>query len=208
MKHILLIEENLDHAELIERTLKKGLGPVKIDLSENSKKALKLLEAKDYHLILSDFYLPDSKGVDHIRRLAKHAPDTPIIIITGQGDEKTAAKSIKAGADDYIVKTRNALNALPRILNRTFAKHQSNLKKKKNQIHKHLKEQKLALQKVLEEVEVIEKKIQRLQQLAPPAPRSKSKKDDKTLTHFTLDGLIQQVNGLKSFVYDLFKSDK
>jgi DNA-binding NtrC family response regulator len=202
MKQILLIEDNEDHAELIERSLDSGLGKVRVHLARRTSEALKLLADQEFDLILSDYYLPDGKGETHIKKLAENAPDTPIIIITGQGDEKTAARSIKAGADDYIVKTRNALKALPQILNRTFAKHQSNLGKKKLEIKKQLKIHETTIKKVIDEVEKIEHKMSRLKKLSSPAGKKREKHESFT----TLDALVKQVNSLKKFVQKTFFS--
>jgi len=204
MKLILLIEDNKDHAELIQRSVSDGLGQVKVMVASRTSQAFSLLAKHNYDLILSDYYLPDSKGESYIKKLSEKAPDTPIIIITGQGDEKIAARSIKAGADDYIVKTREALKALPRILNRTFTKHQTSLEKKKNEIKKHLEAQKKAVKKVLGEVGKLEEKMKRLKKLSHPPKR----KNAPPSTSPSLETLAEQVNSLKEFVKKIFSSGK
>jgi len=128
MIRILLIEDNEDHAELIQRSLQKGFGKIKLQIAVTAKEAYRALERKTYDLILSDYYLPEIEGDDHIRELHRRAPSVPLVIITGQGDEKIAAKSIQSGAEDYIVKTREALEALPTILKRAIVKHQPSKK--------------------------------------------------------------------------------
>lgn len=204
MKRILLIEDNKDHAELIQRSLSDGLGQVKVVLATRTTQAFTLLKKQSFDLILSDYYLPDSQGEIYIKKLSKTVPDTPIIIITGQGNEKIAAKSIKAGADDYIVKTREALKALPRILNRTFTKHQINLEKKKTEIRKHIEAQKAAVKQVLGEVRKIEQKMNHLKKLSHPPSR---KKADLAPTP-SLEILMEQINSLKEFVKNIFSSGK
>jgi DNA-binding NtrC family response regulator len=200
MKKILLIEDNKDHSELITRSLRQGLEDVQIQQTYRVKEAVELLKKKSFDLILTDFYLPDSRGEGHIRRLAQMVPETPIIIITGQGDEKTAARSIKAGADDYIIKTREALQALPRILNRAFAKHQSTLNKKRKEFRRQLGAQEKAMKKILGEVQVLEKEIGRLKQGKTPL-----RKTQKT-TATSLESLIRQVGSLKDFIQKIFLS--
>jgi DNA-binding NtrC family response regulator len=200
MKHILLIEDNKDHAELITKSLSSGLGKVKVHFADRAERAFEVLKKQRFDLILSDYYLPDSQGEAHIRQLVKSFPETPIIIITGQGDEKTAARSIKAGADDYIVKTREALQALPKILNRAFAKHQASLKKKQSGIKKELRNQKLVLKKVLEEIHVLEKKLKQL-----PASAAKSQ-TSRTRHHTLVDSLVKRVDLLKGYVQKMFFS--
>jgi len=206
MKKILLIEDNKDHSELISRSLRDGMDRVQIQQTSRVKEAIEFLDKRSFDLILTDFYLPDSRGEAHIKRLAKKAPETPIIIITGRGDEKTAARSIKAGADDYIIKTREALVALPRILNRAFAKHQSTLKKKHQEIRKQLQAQEKAMKKVLGEVEILEKKIARLNRLSRKDGTKLAKRKGKQPPATSLEGLIHQVTALKEFVQKMFGS--
>jgi DNA-binding NtrC family response regulator len=201
MKKILLIEDNKDHSELIIRSLREGLADIKIQQATRVKEAIELLKKKSFDLILTDFYLPDSRGEAHIRRLAQMVPETPIIIITGQGDEKTAARSIKAGADDYIIKTREALQALPRILNRAFAKHQSSLNKKRKAIRKQLAVQGNAMKRILGEVRDLEKEIEKLKQR-----KSGSQKSKKPGT-ISLEGLVHHVGSLKEFIQKIFLSN-
>jgi DNA-binding NtrC family response regulator len=199
MKKILLIEDNKDHSELITRSLREGLADVQIQQASRVKEGIELLKKKNFDLILTDFYLPDSRGEAHIRLLSKMVPETPIIIITGQGDEKTAARSIKAGADDYIIKTREALQALPRILNRAFAKHQSHLNKKRKEIRRQLDLQEKAMKKILGEVESLENQIEKLKQRKSTPPKSQ-----KSIS--SIEGLVRQVGSLKKFIQKIFLS--
>ncbi len=200
MKKILLIENNSDHAELLSFCLKKNFKNVEISISHQGKSAFQKLKQESFDLILSDFYLPDSHGVSLIRKLVKFAPETPIIIITGKGDEKTATRSIQAGADDYIVKTKEALQALPKILKRTFTKHQASLKKKKEEMNRYLKIQQESLKKVFTEIEILEQKVSHLQKLSPTPPVRPQT--------FSIESVLHQVNSLKRFLQDLFKMKK
>lgn len=138
MKNILLIEDNEDHAELIQNSLIRFDHDIKIEQVNLVSKATKKLKQHIYDIILSDYYLPDINDENYIQKLHQIAPTTPIVIISGKGDEETAAKSIQSGAEDYIVKTKEALLALPHILRRVWTKHQRNLK----QINKEAKDKK------------------------------------------------------------------
>jgi len=199
MKRILLIEDNNDHAELIQRSLHQGLGPLQVTLTTTAKEAYGLLLSRSFDLILTDFYLPDAKGEPHIRKLYKIAPAIPIVVITGQGDEKIAARSIKAGAEDYVVKTREVLAALPGILKRAVVKHQSHQNKKKKEFQKHLTRQKETVKKVLGEVDELDRKMKHLKkQSKKPSQRSKK---SGTLS---VEHLVQQIDSLRSFVRKMF----
>lgn len=66
--------------------------------------ALVALEAAPVDLILADLNLPDSAGLDTYRSLQRQAPDTPVILVTGNRDESTALAAVAQGAQDYLMK--------------------------------------------------------------------------------------------------------
>jgi len=200
MIRILLIEDNDDHAELIERSLKRGFGKIQLQIAASAKESYHVLESKTFDLILSDYYLPEVDGDTHIRELSRRAPAIPLVIITGQGDEKIAAKSIQSGAEDYIVKTREALEALPTILKRAIVKHRSHQKNKRKEIRRHLDDQKEHAKKVLGEVAAIDRRVKKLKKgKNGKASSSGQARDGSTLEHLT-----QQIESLKKFVKKMF----
>ncbi|MCK5857631.1 MAG: sigma-54-dependent Fis family transcriptional regulator [Bacteroidales bacterium] len=63
-------------------------------------------------IITLDYSLPDLSGFEVLNKIKKVAPDTPVIIISGQEDISTAVELLKAGAYDYIVKNDDAKSRL------------------------------------------------------------------------------------------------
>ncbi|MBI1908768.1 MAG: response regulator [Deltaproteobacteria bacterium] len=126
---ILLLEDNLEHAALIQKTLQESIPGVLIKTVASLNMALQeLAKSKsrrsktDYDLILTDYSLSNTSGTTLVKRIKKETPQIPLIIITGRGDERIAAEVIKLGAEDYIVKSRESLKALGRIIQRTLLK--------------------------------------------------------------------------------------
>jgi FixJ family two-component response regulator len=81
--------------------------------------AIKWLEVnKEIHppLVISDYNLPDGNGLELTKGAA--SPEEvgfPLIILTGVGSEKLAVRTLRSGALDYVVKSREELNQLPKI---------------------------------------------------------------------------------------------
>ncbi|MEB3337499.1 MAG: ATP-binding protein [Leptolyngbyaceae bacterium] len=73
---------------------------------ESAQEALALCQEKLPDGILLDFLLPDQDGLEFLTELQAQTGDNcpPVIMITGQGNEMLAAKAIKEGAEDYLVK--------------------------------------------------------------------------------------------------------
>ena len=79
--------------------------------AESVSEARSILSSEKFDIVLADYSLGDGTAFD-ILDLVK---DTPIIFITGIGDEKVAVKAWKAGAYDYLIKDfeRNYIKAIP-----------------------------------------------------------------------------------------------
>ncbi len=76
-----------------------------IDEAGTGKAALATIDATRYDLVLTDLALgrgPD--GLDVLRRSKARHPETPVILITAVGDERTAVEAMKLGASDYLPK--------------------------------------------------------------------------------------------------------
>jgi two-component system, NtrC family, response regulator HydG len=66
--------------------------------------ARKILDNKDFDLVLSDFRLPDCDGLDILQHVKRKNQATPVIIMTAYAEIKMAVELIKSGAYDYITK--------------------------------------------------------------------------------------------------------
>lgn len=104
---ILLLEDNLNDAELAEIELKTTLNqPFELVRVDNRIDYLKQIVLFKPDIILSDYRLPQYNGLAALEDLKNTNESIPFIIVTGSLTEETAADSIKAGAWDYVVKER------------------------------------------------------------------------------------------------------
>jgi DNA-binding response OmpR family regulator len=62
------------------------------------------LAAGGIDIILLDLGLPDSQGLDTLRRVRDHAGEVPIVVLTMLDNEETGLNALKEGAQDYLVK--------------------------------------------------------------------------------------------------------
>lgn len=67
--------------------------------------SIKELEKNSFDVILLDLNLPDSKGLETLKKIKSQIDNTPIIILTGLDDDQTAIEAIRQGAQDYISKS-------------------------------------------------------------------------------------------------------
>lgn len=106
MTYVLLIEDNMSDARMVEDALKQQ-GPDTYRLVHVVKisEAIRLL-ARDLpiNIILSDITLPDSQGVQTFTKLRKAASDLPVVFLAGAHDESLAVDALQKGAQDYLLK--------------------------------------------------------------------------------------------------------
>tara|TARA_Y100001970_G_C14055256_1_gene761203 strand:+ start:205 stop:900 length:696 start_codon:yes stop_codon:yes gene_type:complete len=114
-KHILIIEDEKDIAELLEYNL--GVGEYYTYVANNGETGLKVARKQNPDLILLDLMLPGIQGLD-VCRIIKTDEDTkniPIVMLTALGQEENIVKGLESGADDYITKPFSFKILLARI---------------------------------------------------------------------------------------------
>lgn len=101
---LLLVEDNAGDAFLITEQLNASSQPhVDVVHVEQLDAALYELQAQRYDAVLLDLGLPDSIGVESVRRLTEVHSHLPIVVLTGE-DADIAVRAIEAGAQDYLNK--------------------------------------------------------------------------------------------------------
>ncbi|MEM7351444.1 MAG: response regulator, partial [Acidobacteriota bacterium] len=109
---ILIVEDNAAHAELIGRAFEPD-DFFQLRLAPSLREARVAIEESRPGLVITDLLLPDGRGTELLP--ANGTADFPVVVMTGQGDEKMAVEAMKAGAVDYFVKSPQAIAELPRV---------------------------------------------------------------------------------------------
>jgi sigma-B regulation protein RsbU (phosphoserine phosphatase) len=102
---ILLIEDNPGDARLIQLMLREEAGDLfEVEWVDRLGVAFKRLVESDFNLVLADLSLPDSQGLETFLRLHEHAPQLPIIVLSGLRDTAMAVQAVHEGAQDFLIK--------------------------------------------------------------------------------------------------------
>lgn len=102
---VLLIEDNLEEAELIRTMLGKSRREtLQVEHVTRLQEGLQRVRAGSVDVVLLDFSLPDSSGLASFERVREAAPHVPIVILTNLDDEEIALTAVRQGAQDYLVK--------------------------------------------------------------------------------------------------------
>lgn len=100
---LLIVDDNHEITEAIERLLGKHY---RITSAHNATQAETVIREKDIELIVCDFMMPDTSGIELCRRIKNDLATShiPVIMLTAQNTDETRRECYEAGADGFIAK--------------------------------------------------------------------------------------------------------
>ncbi|MBW8890571.1 MAG: response regulator [Fibrobacteres bacterium] len=126
---LLLVDDNPDDRAMALRALRREFPGIEAAEIQNEESLHAALSRFRFDLAIIDYQLLWSTGLDIFPRIREFAPDCPVIMFTGTGNEEIAVAALKAGIDDYVLKsprhfarlTASARLALERVRERRRA---------------------------------------------------------------------------------------
>jgi DNA-binding NtrC family response regulator len=118
---LLLLEQDHSNAAKILRELKDSGLEIAPCIAGDAQECKKALNSGKYDAIISAWKLADGDGQELLRELRENRGDTPLVLVTGEPEEKAAEDSARCGAVDYVSKDR--LARLPFALKRAVGEH-------------------------------------------------------------------------------------
>jgi signal transduction histidine kinase len=102
---VMLVEDNRGDARLI-RAMLDEVNHLAVDLVQvdTLRDGLARLEQGDIDVMLLDLGLPDSNGIESFLRVHAAAPMLPVVVLSGDIDTEVALRTVREGAQDYLVK--------------------------------------------------------------------------------------------------------
>src|SRR5579872_5924829 len=117
--NILLVDDNRDGL-LVRKSLLEELG-YRVQLAQNGEEGLKLYEASNFDVVVTDYRMPNMDGVELIGKIRKRNPNARIILLSGFV-EPLGLTEENTGADAVIAKSSNEpaylVRWVKRLLNR------------------------------------------------------------------------------------------
>jgi len=101
---VLLVEDNPGDRVLVREMLREAAPNAVLTGAGRLTEALEPVARGLADLVLLDLSLPDSFGLDGLRRLRAAAPEVPVVVLSGLADEEVALQAVQAGAQDYLMK--------------------------------------------------------------------------------------------------------
>lgn len=195
-RYVLIIEENIHHAELLTEILDRHFAPVIIHTVDKMDDGIEFASQSNYDIIITSGAVHDTPIPEIIPKLMRVSGGVPVIVVSGKGDEKIAAEFIKKGAAEYLSKTREALENLPALLQKHFTKRQT--KRGKPFRHRHQSRSNIPSSAS------IVRRVEKITQQALAITRSKRRKRQKFPHDMEqLNNLINQIQHLRELATEL-----
>ena len=121
---ILVVEDDPDHRVLLTRALTRHHPPFEVTVASHAEACFSALETSTFNVVLLDYSLPGTDGLAVLATLRRRDVTTPVVMITGQGDERIAVAAMQSGAADYVIKTAGYLATIPTVVYKVLKQHE------------------------------------------------------------------------------------
>ena len=98
---VLVADDKDNNLKLMHKILS---GDFDVTLAEDGTRALGLIAASEYDVVVSDIKMPGADGMEVLRETKRLHPDTEVILMTAFGSVERAVEAMKQGAYDYLQK--------------------------------------------------------------------------------------------------------
>jgi PAS domain S-box-containing protein len=102
---ILIVDDNPDDRALARREIDREFPNCQFRQAITAKELTQALESTRFDLVVTDYQLRWSDGITVLLAVKMRWPDCPVIMFTGTGNEEIAVQAMKAGLDDYVLKS-------------------------------------------------------------------------------------------------------
>jgi signal transduction histidine kinase len=132
---ILLVEDNPGDRRLIREMLAEA-SDVTFDVqyADRLQAAIEYLGQNGVEVVLLDLGLPDSQGLETLRKVYAQVSEMPIVVLTGLNDEMIGVQAINEGAQDYLIKGQVDTQLLRRTIRYAIERKQAEEKERRLQL--------------------------------------------------------------------------
>jgi two-component system OmpR family response regulator len=111
---ILVVDDEDDFRETIVKRLQKRKMTARG--AESGEKALELIEAQPFDVVVLDVKMPGLDGIDTLREIKKRKPLIEVILLTGHASMESGIEGMKLGAYDFLMKPANLEELIEKML--------------------------------------------------------------------------------------------
>lgn len=125
---ILVVDDDLVDRMAIHRAIDRSSLQADCDEVCSGREAVGAVQQNTYDCAFLDYQLPDTDGLSLVRDIRSLGVSIPLIVLTGQGDEQIAVDLMKAGASDYLSKSKLSPETLDQLVRNAIRVYKAELK--------------------------------------------------------------------------------
>jgi two-component system OmpR family response regulator len=99
---VLLVDDEDDFRETLQKRLRNR--KLLVEGAENGYKALELLQAQDFDVVILDVKMPGLDGIETLKEIKIKKPEVEVIMLTGHASVESGIQGMQLGAFDYVMK--------------------------------------------------------------------------------------------------------
>lgn len=108
VNRILVVEAEVEEAQFLLEAMEGERDGWEVEVTFTGERALSLLDDRSFDCVIHAFDLPETHGVDLVRRLRDRGHDLPVIVRTDREPDLLKENVMAAGADAFLGKTDDA----------------------------------------------------------------------------------------------------
>src|SRR5262249_45312936 len=131
----LIVDADTQDRKACRRALTSSGLKVEIMEAVDCASAMSALQQQEFDGVFLDFQLSDSDGLAALRELRAAGIQTPVVVLTGEGDERLEVELMQAGASDCLSKSLVTPDTLSRSLRSAIRVHQAEMRARQAEAH-------------------------------------------------------------------------
>lgn len=114
---LLIVDDEISLLSSLKLIMENEVGRIFTAIS--AAQALEIIEKNKIDVIVTDITMPNSTGVEMLRKIREQGQNMPVIFFTGYGCEQFMAEALELGAYEFLEKPR--VTHLPEIISRALS---------------------------------------------------------------------------------------
>src|SRR2546422_5323322 len=142
---VLIVDDDPALLQALPQALRLRMDGVTVETADSGATALTRIAAGNHDAIVTDIKMPGMDGLELLAEIRTQRPDTPTLMITGHGEHDLVVQALRSGAYDFI----------PKPIDRDYFVASLRRAIQTQELSRRVKEQQLALERHLNELEAI-----------------------------------------------------
>jgi len=124
MVRVLYAEDDTQISQMVQLYFMSGASDYILEVVNSGRKCLERMETDRFDVVMVDLMMPELDGLEVLGRLSARRDPTPVIMVSGHGQNDLAVQALRAGAVDCIDKNSTEFRNIVEIVRRVHARHQ------------------------------------------------------------------------------------